>query len=258
MNNNPHYSWSYSSLGLMRCPKQYELVRAKKIVQSQSSAAGDEGSRIHSLIEHYFNTGEMSDELFSSRRLFETYYAKGGKPEVEYAFKWIPYEGSNADQAYYQESTNQVLVRCEMNDPDVWYRGIIDWLKLDFDKYEAEVADWKSGRVKPSKQLRLYAWIIFLAHPEIKKVKCTFHWFNHNDQLPEWYERKDFESGKLFEPFKEILDQINVCYTRDSWIPIPGDLNKYTKRGNNCTFCPVTEEHCQYGIKISRPASGSI
>lgn len=238
MNNIPKYSWSFSSLGLMKCPRQYELVRAKKIVASAPSAAGDEGSRVHALIEDYFNTGEMVDELFPYRRLLEAYYNKGGKAEAEYAFKWVV--DKEHDNSRWEAKK---LVQCAMDDPDVWFRAILDWVKVD--RKEAEVADWKTGKVKPSKQLQLYAWIIFLAHPEVEKVKCTFHWINHNDSLPQWFERKNMT--KLFEPFQEILDQINYCYQNDKWIAIPGDLNKYTKRGNNCRFCPVTKEHCEHG-----------
>lgn len=229
----PKYSWSFSSLGLMSCPRKYELIRAKKIIQSPPSAAGDEGSRVHALIEDYFNTGTMVDELFKYRRLLESYHVKGGQAEAEYAFKWV----------------DQTLIRCEMDDPDVWFRAILDWVKVDLENKTAEVADWKTGRVKPSKQLQLYAWIIFLVHPEIERVKCTFHWINHNDQLPQWFHRKDFD--KLFEPFKEIIDQIDHCYTTDTWIEIPGDIYKSTKRGANCSFCPVDETYCSNGVKIN-------
>lgn len=229
----PKYSWSFSSIGLMSCPRKYELIRAKKIIQSPPSASGDEGSRVHALIEDYFNTGTMVDELFKYRRLLETYKAKNGIPEAEYAFKWT------IDEPHY-------LIRCKMDDPNVWFRGILDWVKIDSEKGEAEVADWKTGRVKPSKQMQLYAWIIFTAHPEINRVKTAFHWINHNDQLPQWFERKDMD--KLFLPFQETLEQIDRCYVTDTWIEIPGDIQKSTKRGSNCRFCPVTFTHCSEGI----------
>jgi hypothetical protein len=216
----------------MNCPKKYELVRAKKVVTSPPSASGDEGTRVHALIEDYFNTGVMDPELVKYKRLLETYYAKGGTPEAEYAFKWIDNE----------------LVRCEMDDPDVWFRAILDWEKVDEDAKTAEVADWKTGKVKPSKQLQLYAWIIFLAHPEIEKVKCVFHWINFNDQLPQWFYRKDMQ--KLFEPFEEIIQQIDNCYMTDVWPAIPGEVQKSTGRGANCRFCPVTREHCPEGLPI--------
>jgi hypothetical protein len=230
MNAIPKYSWSFSSLGLMECPRKYELIRAKKIIQSPPSTAGDEGSRIHKLIEEYFNEDKWDDELLKWKRLLQTYKEKGGQAEAEYAF------------------TND-LVRCEMADPKVWFRGIIDWLKLDLENGTAEVVDWKTGRVKPSKQMQLYAWVLFLAHPEINRVKCTFHWINHNDQLPAWFERKDLD--KYFAHFQEILETIDNCYETDTWMEIPGEIQKSTKRGANCRFCPVTREHCSEGLIVT-------
>jgi len=250
MNKIPKYSWSFSSLGLMKCPRQYEIVRAKKIIQSPPSAAGDEGSRIHKLIEDYFNEDKWDDELLKWKRLLQTYKAKGGVAEAEYAFKWVSRDeltdGSVISHtSYYDAENDRWLARCEMDDPDAWFRGIIDWLKLDFENGTAEVVDWKTGRVKPSTQMQLYAWVIFLAHPEIDRVKCTFHWINHNDQLPAWFERKDMD--KYFAPFQEILEMIDNCYETDTWIEIPGEIQKSTKRGSNCRFCPVPPEHCSEG-----------
>jgi len=242
----PKYTWSYSSLGLMECPKKYELLRAKKVVvNDMPSPSADEGVRVHNLIENYINKDEWVDELKKYKRLLETYKAKGGIAEEGYAFKWVEFYEEHPQQGFYVPSKR--LVRCEMDDPDVWYRGYLDWSKIDLEAEYAEVADWKTGRVKPSKQLQLYAWIIFTAYPEIKKVKSTFHWINYNDQLPAWYNRSDMD--KLFTPFQDILDRINHCYVTDTWPANPGELQRSTGRGSNCRFCPVTETHCQHGLK---------
>lgn len=243
MNKIPHYSWSHSSLGLMKCPRMYELVRAKKIVTNNlPSPSADEGVRVHELIEAYFKEDKWVPELDKYKRLLETYKAKGGVAEAGYAFKWEYYcpEGSTFD-----EDTVKRLTPCEMGDPDCWYRGFLDWSKVDEELGSAEVADWKTGRVKPSKQLQLYAWIIFTAHPKIKKVKSVFHWINKGDQLPQWFERKDMVA--MFQPFQETLDQIDYCYAHDTWMAIPGETQKTTGRGANCRYCPVTKEHCEHG-----------
>jgi hypothetical protein len=236
----------------MECPKKYELIRAKKIIPPQPSAAGDEGSRVHALIEDYFKTGVMDPELVKYKRLLETFYAKGGEAEKEFAFKWIPLTETQEKKLKVLKINplnEHCLVQCEMDDPDVWFRGILDWVKIDEDNKTAEVADWKTGKVRPSKQLQLYAWIIFLTYPKIEKVKCTFHWINFNDQLPQWFERKDMD--KLFQPFQETLDQIDNCYRTDIWLEIPGDINKYNGRGNHCRFCAVDDRYCSHGLPIN-------
>jgi len=58
---------------------------------------------------------------------------------------------------------------------------------------------------------------------------------------------------KMFAPFKETLDRINHCYATDTWIAVPGELQKSTGRGANCRFCPVDTRHCEYGIKYVEP-----
>ena len=237
MNKIPHYSWSYSSLGLMSCPRMYELVRAKKIVTNNlPSPSADEGVRIHELIENYFKKDEWVDELKKYKRLLDVYKAKNGVAEAGYAFKWSGGE-------------NNHLIPCEMDDPMCWYRCFLDWSKIDEELESAEVADWKTGRVKPSKQLQLYAWTIFTAHPKIKKVKSVFHWINQNDQLPQWFDRKDMVA--MCQPFQDILEQIDYCYATDTWIAIPGEVQKGTGRGTNCRFCPITKEHCEHGLEIT-------
>ena len=252
MNKIPHYSWSHSSLGLMSCPRKYELVRAKKIVTTQlESPSAAEGIRIHELIEAYFKEDKWDPELNKYKRILETYKAKGGVAEAGYAFKWVnkdEYSATDADQVcVYDEKRQAYLVPCEMDDPMCWYRGFLDWSKIDEDAEYAEIVDWKTGRVKPSKQNQLYAWIVFTAYPKIKKAKSTFHWINKGDQLPQWFDRKDMVA--MFQPFQDILDQIDYCYQHDTWMAIPGEIQKSTGRGENCRFCPVDDRHCEYGIK---------
>ena len=221
----------------MSCPKMYELVRAKKIVTTQlESPAAAEGIRVHELIEAYFKEDKWDPELNKYKRLLETYKAKGGVAEQGYAFKWEA-EGDLPAR----------LIPCEMDDPMCWYRGFLDWSKVDEEAAYAEIVDWKTGRVKPSKQNQLYAWIVFTAHPKIKKAKSTFHWINKGDQLPQWFDRKDMVS--MFQPFQEILDQIDYCYANDTWMAIPGEIQKTTGRGANCRFCPVDDRYCEHGIK---------
>ena len=224
------YAWSFSSLGLFDCPKKYELLRAKKIVESEKSKAGDEGARLHKLIENYIRDDIWDEELARWKRVLNIYKAKNGICEAEYSFKWIDNE----------------LIPCKPNDPDRWYLGYIDWMKLDGDK--CEIVDWKTGKVKITKQLQLYAWVVMIAHPEINSVKVTFHFLNQNDQVSDCFERKNLD--KLFVPFKEILDGIDQCYSSDTWPEIPGNIVKKTGRGSHCSYCPVTKEYCSEGKEV--------
>jgi hypothetical protein len=116
-------------------------------------------------------------------------------------------------------------------------------MKIDGNK--CEIADWKTGKVKVTKQLQLYAWVVMLAHPEVDTVKVTFHFLNYNDQVSDWFYRKDM--GKMFKYFQDILDDIDNCYRTDVWFEIPGDIVKKTGRGVHCSYCPADKTHCSHG-----------
>ena len=242
MNEVPHYRWSFSSLGLMDCPKKYELVRAKGVVKGEESKAGNEGARLHELIEKYIRDDKWDPELARWKRVLDIYKAKNGVCEAGYSFKWV----SKFAPDVISDSQEYELVRCEDTDPDRWYTGYIDWMKIDGDS--CEIADWKTGKVKITKQLQLYAWVVMTAHPEVNKVKVTFHFLNYSDQVSDWFYRKDLD--KLFDPFKETLDLIDTFYRVDIWPEIPGDIVKKTGRGAHCTYCPVTKQHCSNGKEV--------
>jgi hypothetical protein len=246
MNKIPHYTWSFSSLGLFECPKKYELLRAKRLIESPKSEAGNEGARLHELIEAYIKGGELDPDIARWKRILDVYKEKDGKCEEEYAFKWIDYNldtGQDIGLIKYVDDQAKLLVRCKGDDPDRWYLGFIDWMKIDGNK--CEIADWKTGKVKVTKQLQLYAWVVMLAHPEVDTVKVTFHFLNYNDQVSDWFYRKDMD--KMFKYFQDILDDIDNCYRTDVWFEIPGDIVKKTGRGVHCSYCPATLEHCSHG-----------
>ena len=239
MNEVPHYRWSFSSLGLMNCPRQYELVRAKGLIKSEESKAGNEGARLHELIEKYIRDDKWDPELARWKRVLDIYKAKNGVCEAGYSFKF-PTIADAYDKNY------DSIIKCEDTDPDRWYTGYIDWMKIDGDS--CEIADWKTGKVKVTKQLQLYAWVVMTAHPEVNKVKVTFHFLNYSDQVSDWFYREDM--NKLFKPFQEILDDIDNCYRSNSWPEIPGDIQKSTGRGSNCRFCPVDNRFCSHGKEV--------
>lgn len=239
MNLIPHYRWSFSSLGLFECPKKYELLRAKEIVKGEKSAAGDEGARLHELIEGYIRDNKWDPELARWKRVLDIYKAKDGICEAGYSFKF-----PTIIDAF--ERNYNSIISCHDTDPGRWYTGYIDWMKIDGDS--CEIADWKTGKVKITKQLQLYAWVVMTAHPEVNKVKVTFHFLNYGDQVSDWFYRKDLD--KLFKPFRESLEEIDSCYHSDVWFEVPGEIQKSTGRGSHCRFCPVTSEHCSHGKEV--------
>lgn len=226
----PRYTWSFSSLGMFNsCPRRYWAVRVAKVVTEPQGQAASDGTRIHTKIENYLKDGKFDEELIPYTRILNVYKELNGECEVGYHFTedWKP---------------------CAADDPNVWVRSYIDWRKLDLEKGVGEVTDWKTGRVKVTKQLSFYAYLVFKAHPEIEDVKSSFQFLKYKDQIIEWYHRRNME--KLYEPFHETLCRLDVCLVNDLWPETPGEPNKYTGRGNNCTFCWVTQEHCSNGLPL--------
>lgn len=227
------YSWSFSALGMFEnCPKKYEIIRAKKLVADPPGKAADEGTRMHTMIEEYLRDNKWNAELLPYKRLLDIVKEKQGVCEEGYHFKRFK-KYPELPLGIPQDSEYE-LSRCEANDPECWVRSYLDWHKVD--GTTAEVIDWKTGKVKPSKQLGFYAWLLFTAHPELERVKCTFHWINKSDQLTEWYERKDME--RIYKPFQDSLEQLERCFETDVWPETPNSL---------CKYCPVTAEHCSNG-----------
>ena len=217
------WTWSHSSTSLYKeCPRKYEIIRWKKEVIEPSGKAAEIGVQIHEYIEGFLKTGIFPDNLLKWEKLLRHYHAKDGIAEAAYAF-------------------DPNLKRVEPDDPNAWYRGYLDWLKIEGD--EAHVVDWKTGKVKPTKQLALYAWVIFTAHPEVMKVKGTFHWINANDQMSEWYDRSQLE--ELFKPYQQVLEAIQLSIDTDTWIETPGFW---------CRWCSLTNKHCSNG----RPPEGDF
>jgi hypothetical protein len=218
-----------------QCPKKYEIIRAKKLVTDPPGKAADEGTRVHTLIEEYLRDDKWVVELLPYKRLLDSVKVRAGLCEEGFHFKRVK-KYPELPLGTSQESEYE-LSRCEADDPDCWVRSYLDWHKVEGDT--AEVIDWKTGKVKPSKQLGFYAWLLFTTYPELQRVRCTFHWINKNDQLTEWFERKDME--KLFAPFRDLLDRLEASFKSDIWPELPG---------NHCRYCPVTVNHCSNGCEV--------
>jgi hypothetical protein len=176
---------------------------------------------------------EFDEELRPYKSFLDHIKKDEGLCEQGYHFKW------NEDKTE--------LIRCEADDKEAWFRSYIDWICIKGDK--ASVKDWKNGRPKHTKQLQFYAWVVMLAHPHVEEVSAVFHFLKYKDQINEWFSRDQFESGKLFKPFQEVLDSIDECYRADIWPEIPGPISKYGDPAH-CKYCPVTKEHCSYGKDV--------
>jgi len=128
-----------------------------------------------------------------------------------------------------QYAIGKDLKPCDWFDKEVWCRGIIDVLILKGDK--AYALDWKTGKRKEgSKQLRLFALMVFLHHPEIQSVKTGFVWLKEGLSDYETFYRR--EEADLWQSFVGDLAKYNAAFKADVWTP--------RKSGLCRGWCPVT------------------
>ena len=100
----------------------------------------------------------------------------------------------------------------------------------------AEVIDYKTGKQKHDvTQLRRYALLVMLAHPEVEKVRTGFAWLK-DDLLsnPTIYTRADIDGIMQIE--EKNYEQIEAAYMTGKFQPKPSGL---------CNgWCPVTR--CEF------------
>ena len=225
--------WSHSALGdFLNCPKQYFHKRVAKDVHEEQGEAALWGDQVHKFFEASILAvrGQQAeaDEIWTTLKL------QGLDPEESFKV-YLPYLqavlATPHDEVFpeRQYSINKKLAPCDWFDAEVWCRGIIDVLLIKGDK--AWALDWKTGKRKPnSKQLKLFALLVFIHHPEIQTVKTSFMWIKTGESDHETYTRD--QEAELWQEFVGDLARYNAAFKQDMWIP--------RKSGLCRGWCPVT------------------
>jgi hypothetical protein len=122
---------------------------------------------------------------------------------------------------------------------DVWFRGIVDFLKIKFLSETSAIAlaaDWKAGKPKSdSEQLALFAAMIFAHYPYVIAVRTSFIWLNEGFEESETWTPKDMPD--LWGALDNDLAELKHAFVTGEYAKKPGRLCK--------KWCPVTDcEHC--------------
>ena len=116
---------------------------------------------------------------------------------------------------------------------DVFFRGIIDYIKVD--GACAYVVDYKTG--KPHQkfdQLQLFALHTFALYPDVDLVHVRFYWTQTEDETRYSYRRDDVAG--IWRKFIPDLKQYAEAFKTDTWQPRQSGL---------CNgWCPVKE--CEF------------
>lgn len=210
----PH---SFSSLNKFEtCPRQYYLLKVVKKVKEPPTESTIWGNAVHKAFEHRI---------------------KDKTPLPKEMAKWEPILAPLDYEP--QVAVEQRVMLTRNLEPteswkDAWVRGIVD-LGVDRGK-TALIADWKTGKVKPSSQLSLSSAMWFAHKPWIERIKTAFFWLAYKDKTVETIRKED--TAEIWKDFTSRAQRLENAYDRDRWVPRPSGL---------CNgWCPVGKEHCEF------------
>src|SRR5580765_7051056 len=205
--------WSYSNLEKFEnCPRQFHEVKVLKSVVEPESEHQLWGKRVHTAFEDCIKSGgkvPLPEGMKHWQSIVDKVLAMEGAQiftEVEVALdgNLRPAEWDNC-----------------------WTRGVIDVLVLG--ETSALVIDWKTGKRKPTEQLKLYAAYVFALYPRIKIVHAALVWLQEKRIDKETIKRS--ESYNIWQGFIERVARLRSAYQRDSWPERPSGLCK--------NHCPI-------------------
>ena len=198
--------WSFSSLNkFATCPNQYYETKVLGNFKDEPGEVAIWGTYVHKCIEDLVNDGVVMPDNT------QTYMPQINRALHEQLAPFIRAEVEMALDNKFQP--------CEWN--VAWVRGIIDLLKI----YEttAWAIDWKLGKVKPdSKQLKLFALLIFHHYPQVMTVHTSFEWLQFKDHTEDTFTRDQIP--ELWMAFKPDLTQYVQAFRTDTWQKRPSGL----------------------------------
>ena len=213
--------WSHTALeDFVNCPRAYYEKRVAKSVKEEETEAMRWGTRVH--------------KIFEDRQKFGI--EKSPLPEELIVHEIQMYNQEVMPGKLYTEekvALNRKLQPCGFFDKEVWFRGIIDFAKVNGDI--ATLVDYKTGKPHNKyNQLALFALHTFVRHPEVQTVKVKYYWTQAVYVTGKEYTRATIpELWKLFVP---NLRQYVEAFKTDTWQPRQSGLCKKHCPVLNCEF----------------------
>jgi RecB family exonuclease len=214
-------AFSYSAIkDFQNCARKYHVVRILKQYKQGDTTATLYGTAVHTAFENYVKDGTPLPEAFQ-------HYL----PFVEPLTK-IPGE----IKCELKLGIRKDFTPCEFFAPDVWFRGLPDYLALNHDKGIARVVDYKTGkssRYADTDQLELMAAMVMAHYPKINIVKGVLLFVVAKDAVKAEYTRAQLP--EIFSKWAGHASMIEAALEAGVWNARPSGL---------CGFCPV--ESCEH------------
>lgn len=207
-------AWSHSRLeAFNNCPRQFYEVQIAKTVQDVRGEAVIWGEEVHTHFENYLAKGTPLPGMLLPHEPFLKFLADApGTPYVEEKI-----------------ALDKQLQPCAFFDKNVWFRGIIDYLKVN--GTAARVVDHKTGKVHTKfGQLKLFALHTFIRFPDVQTVRAEFYWTQNLSTTGQDFTRDQMPT--LWNEFVPSLRQYAQAFQTNVWQPRQSGL---------CNgWCPVT------------------
>jgi hypothetical protein len=153
-------AWSWSALEAFEtCPKRHFHTKVAKDVADPPGEAAEWGSRVHKVLDERIKSGTP---IVGTMGAFEPYVSQlEAAPGKLYGEQ--------------QVALTQDLKPTTWFSKTVWVRAIVDAVVDAGSKIL--MIDWKTGKRKPSGQLRLSAAIGAAVYPQAERFDTAFIWF---------------------------------------------------------------------------------
>lgn len=233
---NKAFAWSYSKLkNFESCPKRHYHVDIVRDFHESESEQLTEGNRVHNaLAKAIGNVGgktpdgsdmvALPDDMSGLASLVNARRARRNVPGVVVA------------------TERQLAITAEFKPTtwfgrDVWYRAVLD-VETIYDRVGL-AEDWKTGKVvEDTPQLRMSALVMMAHHPQIERVRATFHWLKHDSETAENVDRS--QAVSVWSAIAPRVEKLRVAYkTPDPEQGFPAVPNYLCRR-----YCPVRA--CRY------------
>lgn len=203
--------WTYSQLDSFEtCPRKFYHLKVVRDIVEPPSPHAEWGARVHTAFEEWIKNGSPLPEGMTQWQSLAEKLAK------------LPGEKLCEQKMALDRNFQPTDWKTS------WTRGIADLLVVHKDR--AVVADYKTGKRKPTEQLDLYAAYTFAHYPQVKVVTTAFVWLK--DRKIDKKEVTRDEAPIVWSGFLPRVRKLESAYERDSWPERPSGLCR--------AWCPVT------------------
>lgn len=211
--------WSHSALEQFKnCPRAYHAHRVEKSIPYVQGPEAEYGEWVHKQFEDRLRDGVvLPSDLSTHESFLARLEALPGQAYVEHEL-----------------ALNRRGQPCGYWDPDVWWRGKADYLKINGPR--ARIVDYKTGKPH-QKLLQLYEYILvtFITFPQVQTAYAEYYWTKAPAQ-PFGVTLGRERMNEVWAMLLPDLKQMAEAYRTDVWQPRPSGLCKRHCAVTDCEF----------------------